>query len=179
MKNFILLLFISCFSIANAQEVTATENETEDTEVSFAIIEEVPVYSGCENLQGNFARKKCMNKKLGNLIRANFNSNLAKQNGLSGRIKIGVFFKIGKDGNIKDIEAKTDYKVMETEAIRVVSLIPKMQPGVQRGKPVTVPYYLPINFVVEKEEPKPLTKKELKALKRAEKKAKKAAKKKS
>jgi hypothetical protein len=173
MKNFIFAFFILCFSISNAQEAKTATSETDDTEVAYAIIEEVPVYSGCENLEGNFARKKCMNKELGKLIRTNFNSDLAQQNGISGRIKIGIFFKIGKDGNIKDIEARTDYKVMEEEAIRVVNLIPQMEPGIQRGQPVTVPYYLPLRFVVEKEEPKPLTKKELKAIKRAKRKAKK------
>jgi hypothetical protein len=37
---------------------------------------------------------------------------------------------------------------LEKEAIRVVSLIPKMTPGKQRGRSVSVSYTLPITLVI-------------------------------
>ncbi|WP_412176266.1 energy transducer TonB [Formosa sp. PL04] len=39
--------------------------------------------------------------------------------------------------------------MFKNEAIRVLSLLPKMQPGTQKGKAVTVPYYLPIVFKIQ------------------------------
>ncbi len=38
---------------------------------------------------------------------------------------------------------------MKDEAIRVINLLPKMEPGKQRGKPVKVKYSLPITFKVQ------------------------------
>ena len=38
---------------------------------------------------------------------------------------------------------------LEKEAIRVISKLPQMTPGYQRGKAVIVPYSLPIVFQVQ------------------------------
>jgi protein TonB len=38
---------------------------------------------------------------------------------------------------------------LQDEAIRVISLLPKMKPGKQQGKPVKVRYAVPIAFKVE------------------------------
>ena len=78
-----------------------------------------------------------------------FNTNLASDLGLSGRQRILVFFKIDKSGNVTQIQARAPHPGLEKEAKRVVGLLPKMQPGKQRGKPVTVPYSLPILFQVQ------------------------------
>ncbi|MDF1516387.1 MAG: energy transducer TonB, partial [Lutibacter sp.] len=80
-----------------------------------------------------------------------FNIGLASDLGLTpGSIqKIFVIFKIDKNGNITDINARAPHKQLQDEAIRVVGLLPKMTPGMQRGKPVGVKYGLPIVFKVE------------------------------
>ena len=40
-------------------------------------------------------------------------------------------------------------KILEKEAARIIGLLPKMEPGKQRGKSVRVPYSIPINFKYE------------------------------
>ena len=66
-------------------------------------------------------------------------------------------FKIDKEGNIIDIKARAKHPNLEKEAIRVISLLPKLiKPGYQRGKPVIVPYSLPIIFNVVADIPKEL-----------------------
>jgi protein TonB len=47
------------------------------------------------------------------------------------------------------IRARAPHPGLEKEATRVIGLLPKMQPGKQRGKAVTVPYSLPIIFQVQ------------------------------
>jgi protein TonB len=37
-------------------------------------------------------------------------------------------------------------KLLIGEAERIISLLPKMEPGKQRNRPVGVPYSIPINF---------------------------------
>ena len=69
--------------------------------------------------------------------------------GIEGRVF--VEFYIEKDGTV------TDGKVLkgigygcDEEALRVIGLMPKWSPGMQRGKAVRVRYTLPINFKLSK-----------------------------
>ncbi|MCX7546790.1 energy transducer TonB [Xanthomarina sp. F1114] len=133
--------------IVEVEEVFVEEVE-EDIEVPFAVIENVPVFPGCEK-GNNEDKKACMNEQMSKFIARKFNTDLAGELGLSGIQKISVFFKIDKTGEIVDIKARAPHPRLEKEAIRVVSLLPKMKPGKQRGKAVRVPYYLPIKFQVQ------------------------------
>ena len=90
-----------------------------------------------------------MNKKIAQFIGKKFNTDLAGELGLSGVQKIYVLFKIDKNGEVTDIRARAPHPRLEKEAERVVNLLPKMIPGKQRGKPVRVPYSLPISFQVQ------------------------------
>ena len=121
----------------------------QDVEVPFGVIDEVPIYPGCESLTTNNERKQCMSDKIAKFVNKNFNTSVADSLGLIGRQRINVIFKIGNDGNIADIFSKASNPVLEEEAIRVIKLLPKMKPGKQKGRAVTVPYSLPIIFVVD------------------------------
>ena len=126
-------------------EIEAVE---EDVEVPFAVIENVPVFPGCE--KGSNAKKKaCMSQKIAKFVNRKFNTDLAGDLGLSGRQRINVIFKIDKTGNITGIRARAPHPGLEKEAKRVIGLLPQMKPGKQRGKAVTVPYSLPIIFQVQ------------------------------
>lgn len=89
-----------------------------------------------------------MSEKIAKFVNKKFNTELASSFGLNGRQRINVFFKIDKDGNIINIGARAPHPGLENEAKRVIQLLPKMQPGSQRGKSVIVPYSLPIVFKV-------------------------------
>ncbi len=133
--------------IVEVEEVEVEEIE-EDVEVSFAVIENVPVYPGCEK-GTNDDKKKCMSSKINKLVSKKFNTELGQELGLSGKQKISVFFTIDKTGNIVNVKTRAPHARLEKEARRVVGLIPKMKPGKQRGVPVKVTFYLPISFNVQ------------------------------
>lgn len=133
--------------IVEVEDVVVDEVE-EDIEVPFAVIENVPVFPGCENKTGNDAKKQCMSEKITQFVNKNFNTELAGDLGLSGRQRINVVFKIDKSGNIIGVRARAPHPGLEKEAQRVIGKLPKMQPGKQRGKAVTVQYALPIIFQV-------------------------------
>ncbi|PWK20900.1 energy transducer TonB [Xanthomarina spongicola] len=133
--------------IVEVEEVEVVEVE-EDLEVPFAVIENVPVFPGCES-GNNEAKKACMNEKISKFVAKKFDTDLAGDLGLSGVQKISVFFKIDKTGEIVDVKARAPHPRLEQEAIRVIGMLPKMKPGKQRGKAVRVPYYLPIKFQVQ------------------------------
>ena len=130
-------------------EIEEVEEDEEDIEVPFAIIDQVPVFPGCENLKNNEAMKKCMSEKITEIVVQKFNIDLAGDLGLSGRQRISVIFKVDKTGNITDIRARAPHPRLEKEAKRVIGLIPRMKPGKQRGQAVIVPYSLPIIFTVQ------------------------------
>ena len=124
------------------------EEVEEDVEVPFAVIENVPVFPGCER-GNNTKKRKCMSEKIAKFVQRKFNTELAGDLGLSGRQRISVIFKIDKSGNVTGVRARAPHPRLEKEAQRVINLLPKMQPGKQRGKAVIVPYSLPIIFQVQ------------------------------
>lgn len=73
---------------------------------------------------------------------------LAQENGIYG--KVYVRFVVNKDGSIADaMVIRSANDLLDQEALRVVSSMPKWKPGMQNGKPVRVMYTVPINFVLQ------------------------------
>ena len=61
--------------------------------------------------------------------------------------KVYMRFVIERDGSITNIEVlKSLDRNLEKEAIRIINKLPKMIPGKQRGRPVRVPFSIPITF---------------------------------
>ncbi len=135
--------------IVEVEDVEVIEEEEEIGDVPFAVIENVPIFPGCEKEKNNQARKDCMSEKVKKLVNKKFNTELGSDLGLSGVNRIFVSFKIDKNGNIANIRSRAPHPRLEQEAARVIKLLPKMTPGKQRGKPVGVLYSLPITFKVE------------------------------
>jgi hypothetical protein len=113
---------------------------------------------------GSQALKQCMSSQISTLISKNFDINMARNLNLpEGKVRILAFFKIGVNGEIKDIKVNAPHIELEKETIRVIKLIPNLdKPGYIRGRAVVVPYTLPIVFTVENK--KPLSKSEQKKL---------------
>lgn len=135
--------------IVEVKEVVEAPVEEVIADVPFAVIENVPIFPGCENLSNNDQRKKCMSEKVQEFVQRKFNTDLGSQLGLSGINRVIVQFKIDKNGNITDVRSRAPHPRLEQEAARVINSLPKMQPGRQRGKPVGVMYSLPIVFQVQ------------------------------
>ena len=131
---------------AEAQAAAEAAKMKKGGETPFAIIENAPIYPGCEG-QDNDARKKCMSDKIKKFISENFDTDLASD--LTGTQKINISFKINTSGNVVSINAKASNPKLEAEAKRVTSLLPKMKPGMQQGTPVVVSYGLPIRIKLE------------------------------
>jgi len=127
-------------------EVPIIEEIIKDETFPFVLVEQAPRYPGCKE-KTEEAYKKCFNEKLRKFVAKKFNPNL--DTNLSGKQKIYVLFKIDKNGDIVDIEARASNKRLEIEAIKVVKKLPKMEPGKQRTRAVSVKYVLPISLHLE------------------------------
>lgn len=138
----------------NSKEDKVVEKESKNAEkesddVAFAVIENVPIFPGCEGLETNKELKDCMSKSISSMVINNFNLGLAGTLGLEGKQRISVQFKIDIYGFVTDVLARAPHPDLEGEAKRVINLLPKFIPGKQRGEAVGVLYSLPIIFEVE------------------------------
>ena len=70
---------------------------------------------------------------------------VCRENNIQGRVLLS--FVVNKDGSIVDIEVVRGINpYLDKEAARVISTMPRWQPGEQRGKTVRVKFSLPVNF---------------------------------
>ena len=125
-------------------EIVEVEEVEEDIDVPFAVIEDVPIFPGCERVKKS-ERRTCFQEKMNRHIRKNFRyPEIAQEMGIQGRVY--VQFVIAKDGSITSIRMRGPDKNLEKEAARIIGKLPKMTPGKQRGRPVRVPFSIPITF---------------------------------
>ncbi|MFS4493346.1 energy transducer TonB [Maribacter sp. 2308TA10-17] len=121
------------------------EEVDEDLDVPFAVIENVPVFPGCEK-ESN--KRACFNKMMQKHISRNFRyPEIAQEMGVQGRVS--VMFTIQKDGSIGNVRMRGPDKNLEKEAARIIAKLPKMTPGKQRGRAVRVPFSIPITFKLQ------------------------------
>ena len=124
--------------------VEVIEEEFEDVDVPFAVIEDVPIFPGCEKVAKS-ERRNCFQEQMNKHIRKNFRyPEIAQEMGIQGRVYVN--FIIAKDGSISNIRMRGPDKNLEAEAQRIISKLPQMTPGKQRGRAVRVPFSIPITF---------------------------------
>ena len=111
------------------------EDDTDET-IPFIIVQDMPMFPGGTS---ELMRYLATNIKY---------PPYAKEAGIQGRVFIN--FIVETDGSI------TNVKILrgigggcDEEAIRVVKNMPKWKPGMQRGKPVRVPFNLPVKFTLQ------------------------------
>ena len=125
-------------------EEIEVEEEFDDIDVPFAVIEDVPIFPGCESVAKS-ERRTCFQDKINQHIRRNFRyPEIAQEMGIQGRVYVN--FIIAKDGSITNIRMRGPDKNLENEAQRIISRLPQMTPGKQRGRAVRVPFSIPITF---------------------------------
>lgn len=121
-----------------------SQNELETIEIDE--LSEVPVYPGCENIRN---KTKCLQENIQRHIVRNFKyPKEAKKNKIQGRVF--VQFIVGTGGYVDIIKTRGPDALLEKEAQRIISLLPKFKPGILNGKPVRVPFSMPIIFRLQK-----------------------------
>lgn len=127
-----------------SQTAVVKEDEKEDSELTFIKLEAPPIYPGCENTPVA-EQRECFDTKLGEHVVRHFRyPKEALNNNIQGRVL--VQFIINKEGKVEKITTRGPHPLLEEEAFRIISRLPKMKPGMQKGKPVKVKYAIPINF---------------------------------
>ena len=129
------------------KKVKYTEVKVEETEVQqkeeviFQVVEQMPEFPG-----GMYEAMKFLAKNIKYPA-------AAQEAKIEGRVI--VQFVVQKDGSISGVQTVQGVSPeLDAEAIRVVSLMPKWNPGKQRGQAVSVKYTMPIMFRLQTPAPK-------------------------
>ncbi|MEO1261498.1 MAG: M56 family metallopeptidase [Bacteroidota bacterium] len=117
----------------------------------FKVVEEMPLFKGCEGIEDLATRKKCADETMLQYIYANIKyPKEARKKGIEGMSV--VKFIIEKDGSISNAEIiRAIGAGCDEEVIRVVNTMPNWTPGKQRGKAVRVQFNLPVRFKLSDE----------------------------
>jgi TonB family protein len=99
----------------------------------FVVVEQMPEFSGGQKALQQF------------LMNSVTYPQVAKEKGIQG--KVYVTFVIAKDGTVTNVKVvRSADPMLDAEALRVVTSMPKWTPGKQGGKKVDVQQTIPINF---------------------------------
>jgi len=121
--------------------------DEQDKDVPFDIVEDVPLYPGCEKVPKSELRK-CFQEQIQRHIARNFRYPMeAQKRNIQGRVF--VQFMIAKEGCVAAIRTRGPHPLLEAEARRIISLIPRISPGLIDGEKVNVPFSIPIIFKLQ------------------------------
>ena len=116
-------------------QLEGEETEAAGEAVAFAEVEQKPTFMGNEPVQFTkwvFGQLKYPEE--------------AKEKQIQGRVTLQ--FTIAKDGNVKDVTVakSSGSKILDDEAVRIVSMSPQWEPGKHQGEPVDVRFTFPLVF---------------------------------
>lgn len=114
--------------------------------MEFVVMENIARPFECEGVTDKAAQKDCFNEWIKKYIAQNTSyPELAKQIGLEG--KVYVNFVISETGLVEEVSVVMgEYDILNKEAVRVLSTMPKMIPGNQRGRKAKMKMTVPVSF---------------------------------
>ncbi|MAU26343.1 MAG: energy transducer TonB [Muricauda sp.] len=130
---------------SDTDNVPGKKNGQEIQAIPFTVIDEVPIFPGCEDAAD---KKECFMEKIQEHIRKHFNyPKEAQEQGVQGRVN--VIFTIAEDGQITNIRKRGPHPLLEAEVERIIKRLPQMQPGKHKGESVKVPFSIPVTFKLQ------------------------------
>ncbi len=141
MKHFLLLFFILFIFKTKAQENTAFKEEI------FTIVEEMPIYAGC-NKSSQQLNNKCTIKGIINFLLDSVLP-LASEKIVNDLGKIYLSFIVDVDGSARSFSFLNSDSTLNEKIINKLMEMPKFTPGKQRGIPVKVKYRIPFYVRIE------------------------------
>ena len=114
----------------------SSKEETKSDEQVFNIVEKMPEFPGGDDALRQYIATNVKYPQE------------AMEKGIQG--KVYVNFVVEKDGAVDRIKIVRGVDpLLDKEAVRVISQLPKWKPGEQRGEKVAVTYTVPINFALK------------------------------
>lgn len=109
-----------------------------------------PIYPGCDESMNNDLLRDCMNEKVSAFLSKSSLNEEARKVLNEGKYAAYAQFELTKEGNVEILKIDTDEPKLIPIAEEVITGLPKMKPGLQKGKPVAVIYTIPIYVKIDK-----------------------------
>lgn len=116
--------------------------------IEFNELENPPLAPECKVKWDAEKKKKCTNGFVNKHVSRKFNTDLAVEKGVKGKLKINIEFVIDTNGKPINITATGGPEIINQHAIEIISLLPEFLPGTKNGKPINVLYKMPLIFQV-------------------------------
>ena len=103
---------------------------------TFAIVDQLPITKGCENLQTNWEVNNCLYEKLNEYIIQNISLKTISEQDLRGEIIFSPRFSINPEGKIVKVNCIAPNRIIKDEIDRVISSYDQiLTPGTRNNKP--------------------------------------------
>ena len=111
----------------------------------FTIVEEMPYFGTCSD-----TTEHCFKSNFFPYVEANLKYPESYPEGIE-KIRTYMKFVVNKSGGVEGVEiAKSStYPSYDAAALEVINNLPVFVPGKQKGKPVSVQYLVPIDFIIK------------------------------
>ena len=120
-------------AVLRYKEVIADEKPSADKDKTYDVVEQMPEFPGGQ---------AALLKWISNNVKY---PTIAEENGIQGRVI--CTFVVERDGSIVDVQvARPIDTSLDNEAVRVLSQMPRWNPGKLHGQPVRVKYTVPVTF---------------------------------
>jgi len=116
--------------------------------IEFNELDNPPLAPDCKSKWDIEKKKKCTSKYINMHVARKFNTDLAAEVDVTGKIKINIEFVIDTNGRPINITANGGPEIMNQNAIEVIGLLPDLKPGTNNGKLVNVLYKMPLVFQI-------------------------------
>jgi len=127
---------VETFAVPKYDEFFIPEPKEEDADIIFEVVESSPSPTGGMDQWNTYLRKHLKYP------------NQAQRMGVEGTVYVS--FVVNTDGSIQDVGILRGIGAgCDEEAMRVIQMAPKWNPGKQRGKAVRVKMSLPIRFKLQ------------------------------
>ncbi|MEZ4777808.1 MAG: hypothetical protein R2786_00295 [Flavobacteriaceae bacterium] len=129
--------------------VPALSEAEKPSKTTLMMVQNAPIFPGCESLSTEKERRACLDEKINTFIGRKFNTDKFSEKYAGKNNRIDVQFTVDSKGEIVDIKARSAYEDLGLEAKRVIGSLPKLTPGKHNDQWVEVVYTVPISLNIE------------------------------
>lgn len=133
------------YATPDMYEEEIDENKT----IDFHQIENPPLAPKCKSKWDFEKRKQCTENFIIQHVIKEFDDDLAKKLGLSGKVRLNIEFEFDTNGKIINAKVKGLHRSMNEYVTEIIKSLPDFRPGTKNGIPTKVSYRLPLAFVIE------------------------------
>lgn len=103
----------------------------------------------CSHIEDEKLLKQCVSHTIMWFFNRKFNTDIASEIGLSGRLENKISFIIDSNGNAVNIEVESINTQLSDEVKKTINLLPKFIPAKQKGIPINTKYSFPFIFQIQ------------------------------